>query len=149
MWSLCYGILSCVIYFAIKVKNLQEKWRDYFDFVDVNNDSVLDNADVSLSKDNYVRLHNLTAAEVCGYCNCNFVGWLQKSLLASACFCTFGESLFKLLKLHCLPEIRIWSILLIKSDSKWCIHLSRSLFLNFNHLVSVTAGGPVSPRGHM
>ena len=25
--------------------------------------------------------------------------------------------------------MRIWSILLIKSDIKWCIHLSRSLFL--------------------
>ena len=29
------------------------------------------------------------------------------------------------------------------------MHLSRSLYLNFNYLVSVTAGGPVSPRGHM
>ena len=47
-----------------------------------------------------------------------------------------------------LPEMRIWSILLIKSDFKWCQHL-RSLFLYFNHLVSVTAGGPVSARGHM
>ena len=28
-----------------------------------------------------------------------------------------------------LPEMRIWSILLIKSDLKWCIHLSRGLFL--------------------
>ena len=27
-----------------------------------------------------------------------------------------------------VPEMRIWSILLIKSDLKWCIHLSRSLF---------------------
>ena len=27
--------------------------------------------------------------------------------------------------------------------------VSRSLYLNFNFLVSVTAGGPVSPRGHM
>ena len=27
-----------------------------------------------------------------------------------------------------VPEMRIWSILLIKSDFKWCIHLSRSLF---------------------
>ena len=43
----------------------------------------------------------------------------------------------------------IWSIILIKSDKKWCIHLSRSLFLYFNYLVSVTAGGPESPRGHM
>ena len=48
-----------------------------------------------------------------------------------------------------VPEMRIWSILLIKSALKWCIHLSRSLFLYFNYLVSVTAGGPVSPRGHM
>ena len=48
-----------------------------------------------------------------------------------------------------VPEMRIWSILLIKSDLKWCIHLSRSLFLYFNYLVGVTAGGPVSPRGHM
>ena len=31
-----------------------------------------------------------------------------------------------------LPEMRIWSILLIKSHFKWCIHLSRSLFLYLN-----------------
>ena len=68
MWSVCYGILSWIIYFAFKVKNLQEKWRDYFDVLDVNNDSVLDMDDVRMSKDNYVRLHNLTEAEVCGYC---------------------------------------------------------------------------------
>ena len=28
-----------------------------------------------------------------------------------------------------VTEMRIWSILLIKSDLKWCIHLSKSLFL--------------------
>ena len=28
-----------------------------------------------------------------------------------------------------VPEMRIWSILLFESDLKWCIHLSRSLFL--------------------
>ena len=28
-----------------------------------------------------------------------------------------------------VPEMRIWPILLIKFDLKWCIHLSRSLFL--------------------
>ena len=28
-----------------------------------------------------------------------------------------------------VPELRIWSILLIKSDIKWCIHLIRTLFL--------------------
>ena len=48
-----------------------------------------------------------------------------------------------------IPEMRIWSILLIKSDLKWCVHLSGSLYLYFNYLVSVTAGGPRSPRGHM
>ena len=45
-----------------------------------------------------------------------------------------------------VPEMRIWFISLIKSDLKWCIHLSRSLYLNFNYLVSVTACWPVSPR---
>ena len=29
------------------------------------------------------------------------------------------------------------------------ISLGRSLFLNSNYLVSVTGGGPRSPRGHM
>ena len=29
-------------------------------------------------------------------------------------------------------EMRIWSILLIYSDLKWCIHLSTSLYLNHN-----------------
>ena len=48
-----------------------------------------------------------------------------------------------------VPELRIWSILLIKSDLKWCIHLSRSLFMYFNYLVSLTAVGPRSPQGHM
>ena len=28
-----------------------------------------------------------------------------------------------------VPEMRIWSISLIKSDLKWCVHLSRSLYL--------------------
>ena len=31
-----------------------------------------------------------------------------------------------------LPEMRIWYILLIKSDLKWFIHLGRSLFIYFN-----------------
>ena len=29
-----------------------------------------------------------------------------------------------------VPEMRIWSISLIESDLKWCIHLRRSLFIN-------------------
>ena len=36
-----------------------------FHFLDINNDSVLDLADVTLMQDNYVRLHNLSAEEVC------------------------------------------------------------------------------------
>ena len=32
-----------------------------------------------------------------------------------------------------VPDMRIWSILLIKFDFKWCIHLSRSLFLYSNY----------------
>ena len=31
-----------------------------------------------------------------------------------------------------VPEMRIWSIFVIKSDLKWCIYLSRSLFLYTN-----------------
>ena len=67
-------------------------------------------------------------------------GFITSSLLALACFGFFFFGItFQLFKLLCLlritdegsvPEIRIWSILLIKSDLKWCIHLSRSLFLN-------------------
>ena len=30
-----------------------------------------------------------------------------------------------------VPEMRKWSMLLIKSDLKWCVHLSRSLFFIF------------------
>ena len=33
--------------------------------------------------------------------------------------------------------MRIWSILLIKSDLKWCIHLSRSLFSYLFDICSV------------
>ena len=31
-----------------------------------------------------------------------------------------------------MPEMRIWSVSLIKSYLKWCIHLSRSLYLYLN-----------------
>ena len=44
-----------------------------------------------------------------------------------------------------VPEMQIWSILIIKSDWKWCINLRISLFLYFNYFVSVTASGPLSP----
>ena len=46
--------------------------------------------------------------------------------------------------------MRIWSISLMKSDIKWSIHLDLFLYFNhFTHLLSVTAGGPESPWGHM
>ena len=74
------------------------------------------------------------------------------SLLASASFVT---SLFTFLNYFVwlritdegsVPEIRIWSILLIKSDLKWCKHLDLFLYFNhFTHLWSVTADGPESP----
>ena len=31
-----------------------------------------------------------------------------------------------------VPEMRIWSILLVNSDLKWCLYLIRSLFLYFH-----------------
>ena len=30
-----------------------------------------------------------------------------------------------------VPEMHVWFILFIKSELKWCIHLSRNLFLYF------------------
>ena len=88
--------------------------------------------------------------------NCNFVGKLHHPFWLNLVLAFWGIhfQLFKLLSLakdHCtsVPAMCIWYISLIKSDLKWCIHLSRSLFFNFNYLVSVTAGGSMSPRGHM
>ena len=46
-----------------------------------------------------------------------------------------------------VPEMRIWSISLIKSDLKWCKHLSRSLF--FNCLVWRETWRFVPPRKFM
>ena len=81
------------------------------------------------------------------YFNWNFVGFFTPSRLAQF-FCTFWASLYikeevsiyiyKFLNLFVLlrifdegsvPEMRIWSVLLIKSDLKVCIRNSRSLFL--------------------
>ena len=36
-----------------------------------------------------------------------------------------------------VSEMRIWSILLIKSNLKWCIYLSRSLFLHLHESTEV------------
>ena len=38
-----------------------------------------------------------------------------------------------------VPEMRIWSIFLIKSDLKWCLHLGRSLVLYCISYISVIA----------
>ena len=35
---------------------------------------------------------------------------------------------YRHLRIFSFPKMRIWSILLIKSDLKWCIHLTRSIF---------------------
>ena len=48
-----------------------------------------------------------------------------------------------------VPEMRIWSILLIKSDLKMVYTFGRNLFLNFNYLVSVTALEQRVPRAHV
>ena len=79
----------------------------------------------------------------------------MESLLASAFFGTLVTSLFNFLNYFVwlritdkgsVPKMHIWSILLLKSDLKWCIHLDLFLYFNhFTHLVSVTAGGPASP----
>ena len=81
--------------------------------------------------------------------------YYMASLLASASFGTFMTSLFNFLNYFIwlritdegsVPEMRIWSILLMKSDLKWCIHFDLLLYFNIiTHLVSVTAGGPESP----
>ena len=48
------------------------------------------------------------------------------------------------------PELVISTDLLsFRTSLGTSIFLSRSLYLNFNYLVSVTAGAPVNPRGHM
>ena len=68
----------------------------------------------------------------------SFYGFITQSLLTSACFGTFGVSIFNFVAYFVwqrindegsVPEMRIWSILLIKSDLKWCILLSRSFCL--------------------
>ena len=76
-------------------------------------------------------------------------------LLASASLGTFVTSLFNFLNYFVwlritdegsVTEMRIWSILFMKLDLKWCTHLDLFLYFNhFTHLVSVTAGGPESP----
>ena len=67
----------------------------------------------------------------------------------SFCLCNAKSTISRVMRLV-LQGLRWQSVLLlIKSDLKWCIHLSRSLLLYFNYLVSVTDGWPVSPRWYM
>ena len=83
------------------------------------------------------------------------VGVFVTGLSQISSFFSFVTSLFNFLNYFVwlritdegsLTEIRIWSILLIKSNLKWCINLGLFLYSNyFTHLVSVTAGGPESP----
>ena len=74
------------------------------------------------------------------------------SLLASASFGAFMTSLFNFLNYFVwlritdegyVPEMRIWSILLMKSDSKLCIHLDLFLYFTVSLLVDQRV-----PRGH-
>ena len=71
-----------------------------------------------------------------------FCGFITPSRLGSACFGTLWSLLFTFYTtcfskdhsqaLGFSTEMRIWSISLIYSDWKWCIHLSRSLYLNLD-----------------
>ena len=65
------------------------------------------------------------------------------SLLASVSFGTFVTSLLNFLNYFVwlritdegsVPEMRIWSLLLMKSDLKWCIHLIFFIIQPFNSL---------------
>ena len=53
--------------FSVKVNTLQDKWRDIFIYLDINNDTLLDMTDVTLCEDNFIHLHNMTNQEVCKY----------------------------------------------------------------------------------
>ena len=90
--------------------------------------------------------------------NCIFWGVYYTIPFSFSLFRHFLDFTFQLLKLICLTKDH-WRgsstrnahmvHIVIESDLKWCIHLGRSLFLYLTYLVSVTAGGPMSPRGHM
>ena len=80
---------------------------------------------------------------------------IRNITLDLACFCTFWATLFNFLKYFVwlkisdegsVPEMRICSILLIKSKLKWCInlnHTSRSLLLLSSHN---SVGGDIVTR---
>ena len=86
--------------------------------------------------------------------NCNFVGLFHHPFWLRLVFRHFWGinsqpfvNYFVWLRITdegSVPEMRIWSILLIISDLKLPIHLSRSLFLFFNYLVSLLVDQGVS-----
>ena len=59
--------------------------------------------------------------------NCNIVGLLHHPFWLQLVLALSGQH-FLLLKPLYLAKIRIWSILLIIFDLRWCIHLCRRLF---------------------
>ena len=70
--------------------------------------------------------------------NCNNSGSLHHPFWLLTCFGAFGISRYNVWNYFVwlritdegsVPEMRIWSILLFKSDLKWCIHLTRGLFI--------------------
>ena len=77
------------------------------------------------------------------------------SLLAAACFGMFVHHINVLNYFVCLrttdessvPEMRIRSKLLIKCDLKWCIHLSKRLFLSHFYPLPCGAGRTVARDG--
>ena len=62
--------------------------------------------------------------------------WINMLCIAVAAF-PWYKICFVLMINHCRLVVTVF------------IYLSRSLFSYFNYLVSVTASGPRSPRGHM
>ena len=73
--------------------------------------------------------------------NCKFLGLLHHPFWLKLLSALFGiifqlYNYFLWLRITdegSIPEMRIWSILLIKSDLKWCIHFRRSLYLYFHY----------------
>ena len=69
--------------------------------------------------------------------NCNFVSLIHHSFRLQLVF-AFSVNIYNFWnffvwrRISVLPEMSIRSLLLIKSDLKWCIHLSWLLFLRIN-----------------
>ena len=70
---------------------------------------------------------NITMA-LKNYAKCEFEVYVSTDVTAVAASCSALAAFILTPEDNSVPEMRIWSILLIKFDFKWCIHLSRSLF---------------------